>query len=121
MTTTTGGQKRVGSTGASQSRTRRIIFSEHTHSFWQLVVYDFEVLRTLRGRPTLRSLTASRSFGSISHSRPNLNAFKRFALIIARTLFVVTPNRLAASAVVMIFMAQSIPFCEIMASRHNFS
>ena len=67
---------------------------------------SLEVLRTLRGRPTLRSLTASRSFGSISHSRPNLNAFKRFALIIARTLFVVTPNRLAASAVVMIFMAQ---------------
>ena len=83
--------------------------------------YDFEVLRALRGRPTLRSLTASRSFGSISHSRPNLNAFKRFALIIARTLFVVTPNRLAASAEVMIFMGQSIAFCEIMACRHKFS
>jgi hypothetical protein len=68
--------------------------------------YDFEVLRTLRGRPTLRSLTASRSLGLISHSRPTLIAFKRLARIIFRTLFAVTPNRFAASAVLMIFMAQ---------------
>jgi hypothetical protein len=33
-------------------------------------------------------------------------AFNRFALIIARTLLAVTPNRLAASVVLMIFMAQ---------------
>jgi hypothetical protein len=35
-----------------------------------------------------------------------LIAFKRLARIIFRTLFAVTPNRLAASAVLMIFMAQ---------------
>lgn len=82
--------------------------------------YSLVLFRTLRGRPTFRSLTASRSFGSISHSRPNLNAFKRFALIIARTLFAVTSNRFAASVVVMIFMVQSIAFCKIVAWRHNF-
>ena len=80
-----------------------------------LAFVAFGFLRALRGRPTFRSFTASRSFGSISHSRPNLSAFKRFALIIARTLFAVTSNRFAASVVVMIFMAQSIAFCEIMA------
>src|SRR5690349_6927089 len=50
------------------------------------------VLRTLRGRPTLRFFTASKSFGSISHSRPYLNAFRRFASMSARTLLGVTPS-----------------------------
>ena len=66
----------------------------------------FALLRDFRGRPTFRSLTASRSFGSISHTFPTFVAFKRFASIIARTLFAVTPSRFAASAVLMIFMAQ---------------
>src|ERR1051325_2664271 len=63
------------------------------YHFW---FYFLPVFRALRGRPTLRSFTASRSFGSISHSRPYLNAFRRLASIKARTLGV-TPNRFAAS------------------------
>ncbi len=74
--------------------------------------YDFEVLRSLRGRPTLRSLTASRFFGSISHTFPTFMAFKRPLPIIARILLGDTFKRLAASVVLMIFMAQSIAFCE---------
>jgi hypothetical protein len=72
----------------------------------QILFYRLEVFRALRGRPTFRSFTASRSFGSISHSRPTLVAFKRLARIIFRTLFAVTPKRFAASAVLMILMAQ---------------
>lgn len=68
--------------------------------------YRLEALRDLRGRPTLRSFSASRSFGSISHSRPTFIALRRFATIIFRTLSGVTPKRFAASAVLMILMAQ---------------
>lgn len=75
-----------------------------------LVLSDF-------GRPTLRSFTASRSFGSISHSRPSFIAFKRLASISARTLFGVTPNLRAASAVLMMFMRRSI---STMAQREQF-
>jgi hypothetical protein len=69
-------------------------------------LYRLEVLRAIRGRPTLRSFTASRSFGSISHSRPTFIAFRRLDTIIFRTLSGVTPKRVAASAVLMILMAQ---------------
>ena len=75
--------------------------------------YFLVLLRALRGRPTFLFFTASKSFGSISHTLPTFVAFKRFASIIARTLLAVTPNRFAASAVLMILMAQSIAFCEI--------
>jgi len=68
--------------------------------------YRLEALRALRGRPTLRSFTASRSFGSISHSRPTFIALRRLATIIFRTLSGVTPKRFAASTVLMILMAQ---------------
>ena len=60
----------------------------------------------LRGRPTLRSFSASRSFGLISHILPTFVAFKRFAVIIFSTLLVDTFKRFAASAVPMIFMGQ---------------
>src|SRR5688500_3703860 len=69
-------------------------------------------LRDLRGRPTFRSFTASRSFGSISQSCPTLVAFKRFDLISTRTRLAVTPKRLAASAELMIFIGPSIAFCK---------
>jgi hypothetical protein len=68
----------------------------------------------LRGRPGFRLFTASRSFGSIIHTFPNFVAFKRFASIRARTRFAVTPNRLAASVVLMTFMAQIITFWKSM-------
>jgi hypothetical protein len=55
-----------------------------------LVLSDF-------GRPTLRSFTASRSLGSISHTDPTLIAFNRLASISARTLLWFTPNLRAAS------------------------
>ena len=54
------------------------------------------LLRDLRGRPTFRSFTASRSFGSISHTFPSFVAFKRLAAIILCTLLTVTFNRFAA-------------------------
>src|SRR6185369_12027498 len=85
------------------------------------MVYDFDVLRTLRGRPTFRSLTVSRSFGSISHTFPTFIAFKRPLPIIARILLGDTFKRLAASVVLMIFMAQSIAFCENCAVAQQFS
>src|SRR5215213_1281125 len=69
----------------------------------------------LRGRPTLRFFTASRSFGSITHMFPTLVAFSRPLPIIARTLLGVTFKRFAASAALMSFMAQSIAFPEIIA------
>ncbi len=58
--------------------------------------------------PAFRSFTASRSFGSISHSRPTLVAFNRSAINHRPHSTQRTPNRFAASAVPMIFMAQSI-------------
>jgi hypothetical protein len=72
--------------------------------------HRFVLLRAFRGRPTFRSFTASRSFGSISHIIPILIAFKRPRAIMARTLLGVTFNRFAASAVLMSFTVQSIPF-----------
>ena len=79
-------------------------------------LYRLDALRALRGRPTLRSFSASRSFGSINHTIPTFVAFKRPLLIIARTLVGVTFKRRAASVVSMIFMAQSIAFCKIVTS-----
>ncbi len=80
--------------------------------------YRLVLLRDLRGRPTFRSFTASRSFGSIIHTIPTFVAFKRPLLIIARTLVGVTFKRRAASVVsmILIFMAQSIAFCKIVTS-----
>lgn len=72
-------------------------------TFSTIYFFVLVVLRALRGLPTLRSFTASRSFGSISHSRPTLIAFSRFERIIFRTLLSVTPKRFAASVVLMIF------------------
>ena len=66
----------------------------------------FVIFPALRGLPTLRSFSGSRSFGSISHTFPSFEAFRRLASIIFRTLSAVTPKRFAASAVLMIFMAQ---------------
>jgi hypothetical protein len=66
--------------------------------------YRFVLLRAFRGRPTLRSFTASRSFGSMSHTFPSFVAFKRLAAIILCTLLTVTFNRFAASAAPMIFI-----------------
>jgi hypothetical protein len=63
----------------------------------QIFIYRLEVLRDFRGRPTLRSLIASRSFGSIIHTIPTFVAFKQPLLIIARTLVRVTFKRRAAS------------------------
>ena len=68
--------------------------------------YRLVLLRALRGLPTFRSFTASRSFGSISQAFPTFVAFNRLAAISASTRFCVTPNLRAASAVPMIFMAQ---------------
>jgi len=73
---------------------------------WLNGLHRLEALRALRGRPTLRSFTASRSFGSITHIFPTLVAFSRPLLIIARILVGVTFKRFAASAALMIFMAQ---------------
>jgi hypothetical protein len=47
-------------------------------------------------------------------------AFKRPLPIIARILLGDTFKRLAASVVLMIFMAQSIAFCKIARLRNNF-
>lgn len=74
----------------------------------------------LRGRPTFRFLTASRSFGSISHIIPTLIAFKRPRAIIARTLLGVTFSRLAASAVLMSFTAKVYHSGEMVLPRNNF-
>jgi hypothetical protein len=46
---------------------------------------------------------------------------RRFATIIFRTLSGVTPKRFAASAVLMILMAQSISFRKIVLLRRQFS
>jgi hypothetical protein len=73
---------------------------------WLNSPYRLEALCASRGRPTLRSFSASRSFGSIIHTIPTFVAFKRPLLIIARTLVGVTFKRRAASVVSMIFMAQ---------------
>jgi hypothetical protein len=77
-------------------------------SSFREVKYYFAHLRfvVLRGRPTFRFFTASRSFGSITHMFPTLVAFSRPLPIIARTLLGVTFKRLAASATLMRFMAQ---------------
>jgi len=68
-------------------------------------LYRLVLLRDF-GRPGFRFFTALRSFGSMSQSRPNWEAFKRLARISARTRFAVTPNLLAASAVFMSFMVE---------------
>jgi hypothetical protein len=70
------------------------------------VSYSLLLLRDLRGRPTLRFFTASKSFGSISHIFPTLVAFKRPLAIIFRTRLEVTFKRFAASAALISFMAQ---------------
>ena len=88
-----------------------VIMSAHSNFLRAEEIYRLIVLRALRGRPTFRSFTASRSFGLISHTFPTLMAFKRPLSIIARILLGETFKRLAASVVLMIFMAQSIAFC----------
>jgi hypothetical protein len=72
----------------------------------KFLFYRLEVLRALRGRPTLRSFTASRSFGLITHILPTLVAFSRPLSIIFRTRLEVTFKRFAASAALMRFMGQ---------------
>ena len=72
----------------------------------KILFYRLEILRALRGRPTLRSFTASRSFGLITHMLPTLVAFSRPLSIIFRTRLEVTFKRFAASAALMRFMAQ---------------
>jgi hypothetical protein len=57
----------------------------------------------------------------MSHTFPTFMAFKRPLLIIARILLGDTFKRLAASVVLMIFMAQSIAFCENCAVAQQFS
>jgi len=49
-------------------------------------LYRLDALRALRGRPSLQPSLRQGLFESISYSRPNLNAFRRFALINACTL-----------------------------------
>ena len=61
--------------------------------------YRLEALRAFRGRPTFRTLTASRSFGSISHAPPTLTAFRRLLIISARTLASLIPSLRPASVV----------------------
>jgi hypothetical protein len=69
--------------------------------------YRLVVLRDF-GRPGIRFFTASRSLGSMSHSRPTFEARNRLLSMSARTLFALTPSLFAASVVPMIFMAGSI-------------
>ena len=74
--------------------------------YGRCVVHRFALVRALRGRPTLRSFTASRSFGLITHMFPTLVAFRRPLSIIFRTRLEVTFKRFAASAALMRFMVQ---------------
>ena len=72
-----------------------------------VALYRLVLLRDF-GRPGVRLFTESRSFGSMSHSRPTFVARKRLLSMSARTRFALTPSLRAASVVPMIFMAESI-------------
>lgn len=72
------------------------------------LAYLLEAFRALRGRPTFRTLTASRSFGSISHAPPTLTAFRRLLIISARTLASLIPSLRPASVVPIIFMQRKV-------------